>query len=549
MATPGLLYVTMQPRPSLPAAQFHDWYNTEHGPLRLRLPFITNGFRYRAADGEEPEWVALYDITDMDELTRETYLSLRGDGIKTPREKQTMAQIAVDRKLYDLVQDSKAADFQPLEDHPDTSAAGHVLVSNTLTLPADQAKEDDLKTWYRDEHIPMLARVPGWRRSRLFVTASIDKASRDTTEFAALHEFTPHNGLGGPEHKAALETPWRSRIADSLVSKTRRVYHWAYTFGPAPRELSSLTSSDTFGPWASNDGRTRTLPDPTTPAVESYITTRDGVDLSYRLEGSTDPHAPVLVLSNSILVDYTIWDAFVEKFLADTRNRQFRILRYNTRGRAAVAGDTPITIDVLAGDIISLLDALRIPQAVLIGVSLGGVTVLNTSLLYPNRVKTFIACDTNSSAPETNRKAWNDRAAMAEGEGATDTSTGEPIIGEELSEVTTRRWFTADSYETQPGVPGRVKEVVRGNSLDGFKRAMQALCAYDVRERMRGATVRGLFVAGESDGVLPKTMAQMAADLGVEGGAELKIVPGAGHLPMVEQPEAFKGVVNEILHQ
>ncbi len=547
MATPGLLYVTMQPRPSLPAAQFHDWYNSEHGPLRLRLPFVTNGFRYRAVDDVDPEWVALYDITDMDELTRETYLALREDGIKTPREKATMAQIAVDRKLYDLLQDEKAADFQPLEDQPDTSVAGSVLISNTSTVPADPAKEDDLKRWYKEEHIPMLARVPGWRRSRLFTTASIDPNARK--EFVALHEFAAQNGLGGAEHKAAMDTPWRNRIAETLTSKTRRVYNWAYTFGPAPRELSSLASADTIGPWSSNDGRTRTLPDPANPAVESFITTSDGVDLPYRLEGSTNPEAPVIVLSNSILVDYTIWDSFVKTFLSDERNRKFRILRYNTRGRSAAAGETPVNIDVLAGDIIALLDALRIPEAILIGVSLGGVTVLNTSLLHPSRVKTFISCDTNSSAPETNRKAWNDRAAMAEAEGATDATTKEPIIGNELSEVTVRRWFTPQSYETQPDVPARITDVVRANSLTGFKKAMQALCAYDVRDRMQKATVKGLFVAGDSDGVLPKTMAQMAADLKVEGGAELKIVPGAGHLPMAEQPKAFAGVVNEYLHQ
>lgn len=547
MATPGLLYVTMQPRPSLPAAQFHDWYNSEHGPLRLRLPFVTNGFRYRAVDDVDPEWVALYDITDMDELTRETYLALREDGIKTPREKATMAQIAVDRKLYDLLQDEKAADFQPLEDQPDTSVAGNVLISNTSTVPADPAKEDDLKRWYKEEHIPMLARVPGWRRSRLFTTASIDPNARK--EFVALHEFAAQNGLGGAEHKAAMDTPWRNRIAETLTSKTRRVYNWAYTFGPAPRELSSLASADTIGPWSSNDGRTRTLPDPANPAVESFITTSDGVDLPYRLEGSTNPEAPVIVLSNSILVDYTIWDSFVKTFLSDERNRKFRVLRYNTRGRSAAAGDTPVNIDVLAGDIIALLDALRIPEAILIGVSLGGVTVLNTSLLHPSRVKTFISCDTNSSAPETNRKAWNDRAAMAEAEGATDATTKEPIIGNELSEVTVRRWFTPQSYETQPDVPARITDVVRANSLTGFKKAMQALCAYDVRDRMQKATVKGLFVAGDSDGVLPKTMAQMAADLKVEGGAELKIVPGAGHLPMAEQPKAFAGVVNEYLHQ
>jgi hypothetical protein len=122
MPTPGLLYVTMQPQGSLPDAQFHDWYNTEHGPLRLRLPFVTNGFRFRATDGEKPEYVALYDITDMDELTRKTYLDLRTDLIKTEREKKTMAQIDVGRLLYDLVDERSSPNFRPLEDQADTDA-------------------------------------------------------------------------------------------------------------------------------------------------------------------------------------------------------------------------------------------------------------------------------------------------------------------------------------------------------------------------------------------------------------------------------------------
>lgn len=545
MATPGLLYVTMHPRDSLPAAQFHDWYNTEHGPLRLRLPFISNGFRYQATDGQKPEWVALYDVSDMAELTRETYLALRGDGIKTPREKATIAQIAVDRRLYDLLDDQKASSYQSLETQPDSSSTGSVLVAVSLTVPADATKEDDLNRWYREEHITMLARVPGWRRSRRFVTAAIDpKAPR---EFLALHEYSPSNGLGGPEHKASMDTPWHHRLMSEVVTdKKRRVYQWAYTFGPAPRELSSLASPNVAGPWASNDGRTRTYPSTSRPAVESFVTTPDGVDLPYRLEGSTDPQSPVIVLSNSILVDYTIWDGFVDAFLSNPKNHSFRILRYLTRGRLQECGTASVNIDLLASDIIALLDALRIPTASLIGVSLGGVTVLNTALLHPTRITRFIACDTNSAAPESNRKAWNDRAALAESEGAVSSTTGEPIIGEQLAEATTRRWFVPDSYATQPDVPARVKEIVCTNSLHGFRTAMQALCAYDVRARMADAQVPGLFVVGEGDGVLPQTMQQMAKDL--KGGADLKVIPKAGHLPMAEQPEAFAAVVNEFLH-
>lgn len=542
--TAGLLYVTMNPKSSLPPAQFHDWYNNEHGPLRLRLPFVLNGFRYQAADSAEPAWMALYDISDMDDLTREPYLALRGDGIKTPREKATMAQIDVDRRLYDLIEDQKAPDYRPLESQPDSAATGSILIANTLTVHPGQDKEDDLNRWYREEHTPMMASVPGWRSSRRFVTSSIDpKAPR---EYLALHEFAAENGLGGPEHQAAVNTPWRTKIMNEVVAnKQRRVFQWRYTFGPAPRELSSLASKDVVGPWSSNDARTRTLPSQSRPAVESFVTTPDGVRLPYRLEGSTDPNAPLIVLSNSILVDWAIWDGFVDKFLSNPKNSQYRILRYLTRGRLQDCGQKDVNIDVLASDIVALLDALRVEKAAaLIGVSLGGVTVLNASLLYPTRVAKFIACDTNSSAPESNRKAWGDRVAMAEADGAVSPSN-ESIIGESLSEATTRRWFTAESYDTQPAVPARVKETVRNNSLAGFRKSVQALCAYDIRDRMASAQVPGLFVAGSNDGVLPQTMQKMAADL--KGGAELKIVDKAGHLPMAEQPERFTEVVNAFL--
>lgn len=547
MPTTGLLYVTMQPKGSLPDTQFHDWYNSEHGPLRLRLPFITNGFRFRATDGETPEYVALYDITDMDELTRKTYLDLRTDLIKTEREKKTMAQIDVGRKLYDLVEERSQDNYIQLEDRADNDpeTRGSVMIAVTTTF-SDAEKEAEHNRWNREEHIEMLSRVPGWRRTRLFRTAAIDSAA--PRETLALHEYSPVNGLGGEEHKAAMNTPWRQRLQDeAITSKVRRTYQWYYTFGPAPRELSSLAKSDVIGPWSSNDGKTRTLPSTTRPAVESYVTTKDGVEIPYRLEGSLDPEAPVVVLSNSILVNWNIWDRFVDAFLARKENQKYRVVRYLTRGRRSASGEQPVNIDVLASDLNTLLEALRVsPKAArLIGVSLGGVTVLNTSLLFPERVGAFIACDTNSSAPESNRKAWGDRVAICEKEGSVDPETKEPIVGEELAEVTTRRWFVPESYETQPEVLAPVKEAVRTNSLKGFAHSVQALCAYDIRDRMAKATVPGLFVAGAGDGVLPQTMQKMAADL--NGGAELKIIDKAGHLPMVEQPEAFADVVTEYL--
>lgn len=546
----------MQPKAGLPEEQFHDWYNNEHGPTRLRLDFCTNGFRYRANDynggspsEEKPEWMAIYDITDMSELTKDTYLRLRGPPVKTPREAETMKQIKVDRKLYDFVESRESAEFKKLEE-VENEGRGNVIVAVFLELKDGEGMKEQLDKWYREEHVDMISKVPGWLRTRRFVTSSIDPDA--PMEYMSLHEYAPENGLAGPEFKAATTTPWAAEIGSKVVKdKRRRVYDLYYTFGPAPRYLSPTISD-----WSSTD--------PTTPiltktistsanteagAIESFITTPDGVTLPYRLEGSQDPNAPLIVLCNSILTTYGIWDDFVTSFLSKPENKKYRILRYLKRGRFAACGEKAITVDLLAADIIALLDALRVKKAAaVIGVSLGGVTTLNVALKYPDRVERFISCDTSSKSPAGNSKAWSERIALAEKEAAT-ASSGEPVVGQELAEITTRRWFVKESYENLALAPKleAVKQMVASNSLEGFRHSVKALWEYDLKEGMKTAEVKGMFLVGGSDGVLPKTMEDMAGAYG-KGGAKFEVIEGAGHLPMVEKPQEFAKVVAGFLN-
>ncbi|CAG8975604.1 hypothetical protein HYALB_00006811 [Hymenoscyphus albidus] len=554
--TSGLLYVTMQPKAGLPESQFHDWYNNEHGPTRLRLDFCANGFRYRANDlgGEtpsegKPEWMAMYDITDMSELTKETYLRLRGPPSKTPREAETMAQIKVDRKLYDFVAGRESEEFKKMEEVKN-EGQGNVVVAVFLKLHPGDGMLEKLDKWYWEEHVDMLAKVPGWLRSRRFVTSTIDPDA--PTEYVGLHEYTPQNGLGGPEFKASTSTPWKAEIMSNVVKdKQRRVYNLYYTFGAAPRYLSADISN-----WTSTDPTSPVLTKTISASasnteggvIESYITTPDGVVIPYRLEGSQDPNAPLIVLCNSILTTYGIWDDFVTSFLSSPSNKKYRILRYLKRGRFSACGTEPITVDLLASDVIALLDTLRVKKAAaVIGVSLGGVTALDVALKYPERVERFISCDTSSKSPAGNEKAWSERIALAEKESAT-ASSGETIVGQELAEITTRRWFVKESYE-EPALAEKlegVKQMVASNSLKGFRHSVKALWEYDLKEEMKSCTVQGIFLVGGSDGVLPGTMKDMAAAYGKDC-ARYEVIEGAGHLPMVEKPGEFAGVVGGFL--
>lgn len=550
---PGLLYVTMQPQESLPDSQWHDWYNNEHGPLRLRLPFITNGFRYRATDlsssnpasPSHPEWMAMYDVTDMAAMNTETYLRLRGPEVKTDREKETMAQIKVDRKLYDYISGREMDRYKKEEEAG--YEEGNYLVAFTAEI--NEESDEEYNKWMEEEHLSMLAKIPGWRRTRRFVTSSI-LGGKEGKEYLTINEYAPQNDVFGEVFQAATSTEWFKKIASiALKSKKVRSYDLYYTFGAAPRDISNFSRSYSTS-WKSIDGKTSTGPNTIAEggAIESYITTQDGVDLAYRLEGSSDPTAPLIILSNSILVTYSVWTPFIQAFLASHTGKSYRILRYNTRGRTSNAGSLPVNIDLLASDIIHILDTLRVPKAAcLIGVSLGGVTVLNAALKYSDRINAFISCDTNAYAPPSNPKAWDERVAMSAGESA-KSSTNEQIVGSELAEITTRRWFVAENYENET-LKKRFKDVkrqVEENSFEGFQKGVKALYQYDIREEMKKPGVeKALFVVGGSDGVLPKTMKEMAGNYG--NGVECKVIDGAGHLPMVEKPEEFAKVVAAFL--
>lgn len=619
---PGILYVTMSPSPSLSSSDFHNWYNNEHGPLRLRLhPLVTNGFRYRAADLDTPappssstttqpqdgnaaprdgaanakhEWMAIYDLPNVGILNEPAYLKLRDDPVQSQRERDLRPSIKINRRDFVLVQEytqdntaSSSSTFRPLESLSPENKEDNVLVAACVTLKPDtpNAKET-FEDWFNTVHIPMLKRVPGWLRCRRFVTTP--GSGSNTIEYLSLHEYTSLTSLTTPAYKAASTDPRTKETMQSCIATAeRRTWARYYTFGPAPRDLAAVASAPKSFENTSAFARCRTFPPSETshslPAIESYVQLSDGTILPYRLEGSTDPDAQTIVLSNSILTTWGIWDGFVSAFFSPTapkQNHKFRILRYNARGRYAPAPSAssskskPVTVDLLAADLVELLDALRIKKtAAAIGVSLGGATTLAAALKWPDRFERFMACDTSAKSPEGNAKAWSERIEMAEREGATRTENGkslqniseeiaahldvlregEKVVGQELAEATTGRWFAPSNLQkAEPGRPesyDRIKAMVSSNSLAGFKSTVQALWEYDYTPLLGSYEGKGRFLVGGEDGKLPESMPKMAEKLGVLGGgkAECVIIGQAGHLPMVEKPGEVAREVGRLL--
>ncbi len=211
----GLFYVYTDPG-AVPEAEFHDWYDHEHGPARLAVPGIRGGRRYQALDDQKPPWLALYELDSPDVIGGPGYKALSA-GL-SDRDKAVNAGLAVlDRRVYSQL----SSDGANVPGGP-----APVILAVALSVPA--GAEDDLAAWYTDEHIPMLLQVPGWRRIRRFRLArALDSSA---PEFLSLHEVSGPEVFEEPGYRAAVTTPWRDRVVTSALRRERRVFGFRNEF-------------------------------------------------------------------------------------------------------------------------------------------------------------------------------------------------------------------------------------------------------------------------------------------------------------------------------
>ena len=205
----GLFYVYTEPG-SVDEAEFHDWYDHEHGPARLTVPGLGPAYRYQALDGEKPPWLALYELDRPDVIDSPEYKALSANA--SDRDRSVAAGLAtLDRRVYEQIS----------EDGSPVGRPAPVILAVAMSVP--EGSEDDLAAWYTDEHIPMLLKVPGWRRIRRFrLTRALD--GPEPGSFLSVHELAGPEVLEDPGYRAAVSTPWRDRVVSSALRRERRVF-------------------------------------------------------------------------------------------------------------------------------------------------------------------------------------------------------------------------------------------------------------------------------------------------------------------------------------
>lgn len=215
----------------------------------------------------------------------------------------------------------------------------------------------------------------------------------------------------------------------------------------------------------------------------------------------------------------------------------WRVIAPILRGFDGGAGDPPaVSVDDYAADIVDLLDALHIDEAVVGGLSMGGYVAFAMFRLAPRYFSGLILADTRSQADTQEGVEGRKRmlALLAE--------KGPAAIADEMLP----RLLGETTRLTKPGVEQSVRSMVLSNSPQAIAGAITALMTRpDSTPMLSSIHCPTLVVVGDEDTLTPPPLSKSLQE--AIGGASLAVVPEAGHLSNLEQPDAFNGAVAQFL--
>lgn len=268
--------------------------------------------------------------------------------------------------------------------------------------------------------------------------------------------------------------------------------------------------------------------------VHHQIPTYDGGELHVMERGAAD--ARPLVFVHGVTLSGEIW-RYQLRDLAD----QYRVLAVDQRGHGlSRAGSDGYGLDRLGRDLVTVLTALDLTGAVLIGHSMGGFAVMQVLVGHPDVVKDRVAgvVLTNTAAEVArSRPAWT--ASLAKRAIAGATRLPRPARPNPyLVYLGSRYTFGRDP---SPAHVRFIGELGAALPSDVFASSVVGFFDMDLRPALRAVRVPALVVAGSHDRLTPVRAARQIVDN--LPGAELVVLEGAGHTIMLERHDELNHLI------
>jgi len=249
----------------------------------------------------------------------------------------------------------------------------------------------------------------------------------------------------------------------------------------------------------------------------------NGVNIHYVLSGSATGHPVIFV--HGFPFSLEMWQGQIEAVAAE----EFRGVAYDVRGHGMTdVGDGQYTLESHVDDLFALLDHLKIPKTAIVGLSMGGYITLRALEREPERFVAAVLCDTKSEADTDEGRVR--RAASAQAV----KKTGSTAYAADYVKL----MFAQESFSTNPADVELIRQIIARTPPLSIAGTLIALAARtDTTASLASISVPTMILVGEKDAVTPPPCSRsMQAKI---PGAELHVVPGAGHMSNLENPAFF----------
>ena len=250
------------------------------------------------------------------------------------------------------------------------------------------------------------------------------------------------------------------------------------------------------------------------------------VRIHYREDG--DPEGKPLVFANSLGTDMRLWDDVLPLL-----PEGLRIIRWDKRGHGlSTCPPQPYSMGSLIRDVEGLMDHLKVRDCLFVGLSIGGMIAQGLAAKRPDLIRAMVL--SNTGAKIGTREIWKDRidGVMANGI-------------ESLADAVMERWFSK-AFRATPELELWRNMLVR-QPADGYAGCSAAISGSDFYTTTAALDLPTLGIAGDEDGSTPPDLVRETVGLVGDGSSRCEVIRGAGHLPCVENPEAYARILREFI--
>ena len=262
-----------------------------------------------------------------------------------------------------------------------------------------------------------------------------------------------------------------------------------------------------------------------------YITT-NGIKLAYDERGAGEP----VLLIMGITAPGGVWEKHAE-FWA----KSFRCIMPDNRGVGLTDKPVgPYSSEMMADDLVGLLDALGLPQVRVVGCSMGSIIAQQLALRHPARVRSLVLmcpwarCDAYARGVFAHMKTIKARLRPEEF-----------MNYIQLLIFSKPTWDDATSYAGLLDGQQQAAEGTAPQPLHALEGQAAACVGHNTVHELGQIKAPALVIGGDADIFTPRWMAEEVA--GGIPGAELHLYPGAGHAFHWERIEDFNPRVRDWL--